>query len=93
MPPRKRKPVDVHPLDGRKARVCVERQGLSIVVDDVNAVESGIVAAELLNVFRRLGRGYPELREFPETVHGGSPVEVPDEDEYVEERKRRVGFA
>lgn len=80
------------PLAGRKARVCLERVGLSIVIDDVAAVEAGVVAAELLNCFRALGAKFPELREYPETVHAGTPIDVPDDDGWVEERKRKVGF-
>lgn len=87
-----RKKAPVSPLAGRKARVCLERVGLSIIVDDVNAAESGVVACELLNVFRRLGKHYPELREYPEHVSGGAPVDVPDDDEWVEERRPKIGF-
>lgn len=43
--PRKKEATAVSPLAGRKARVSVERAGLCVVVDDVNAAEAGVVAA------------------------------------------------
>lgn len=89
----KKKPP--HPFDGRKGRVSIERGGLCIVLDDVLAHDAEAVVAELLNVLRRLGTSFPELRELPETVPGSTgPTYVPEpwEEEAMGKRRKRVGF-
>jgi len=81
------------PLAGRKATVCVERNGAFIRVDEVPADEAGVVLADILESFRALARKYPELILDLGSVPGGSPIDV-TEDEWADEGrgKRRVGF-
>ncbi len=81
----------------RKASVSVHRNGLSIEIADVPAVDSGVVAMELLKVLRQLvAAGYDELVPDAGSVHGGV-IEVIDEadvDDYVmPPESRRIGFA
>lgn len=80
-------------LAGKKATVCLERNGLSIRVDDVDADVAGLVAADLLAAMRLLKAKYPELIQELQPVGGYSPVEVVDDD-WSEEggRPRRAGF-
>lgn len=78
-------------LEGKKASVCVTRGGASIQVDGVPAAEAGLVLADILSAFRLLSRKFKEMREVPDTVPGGYPVEVV-EDYYTGEEDRRVGF-
>lgn len=79
-------------LDGKKASVCVTRGGASIQIDDVPAVEAGLVLADLLAAFRLLGKRYEEMREYPEVVPGGSPTEVYEDYYTGEDDRGRVGF-
>jgi hypothetical protein len=88
----------VNPFTNRKANVSVHRNGLSIEIQDVSAVDSGLVAKELLDIVRQLvAAGYEELVVDAGALHGGG-FETPDEegvDEWVmppEARKRRIGF-
>ena len=53
----------VNPFTNRKANVSVHRNGLSIEIQDVSAVDSGLVAKELLDIVRQL-------------VAAGCPVET-----------------
>lgn len=81
-------------IRGRKATVYVERAGAGIRVDDVPPAMAGVVLAEILNTFRELAKGHPELSEGPDTIPGGSPIYVPEDDDGWEERRRprKVGF-
>lgn len=88
----------VSPFTNRKANVSVHRNGLSIEVQDVSAVDAGVVAKELLDMVRQLvAAGYEELVVDNGALHGGG-FETPDEDgieDWVmppEARKRRIGF-
>jgi hypothetical protein len=81
----------------RKASVSVHRNGLSIEIGDVPAVDAGVVAKELLDIVRQLWTaGYDELTLDRGALHGGV-IEVPEEydgEDYVipPEAKRRIGF-
>jgi hypothetical protein len=77
-------------LAGKKAVVCLERNGLSIRVDDVEADKAGLVAADLLMAYRLLRKSFPELITELQPVGGGYPMEV-TEDGWAEEG-RRLGF-
>lgn len=77
-------------LAGKKAVVLLERNGLSIRVDDVDADTAGLVAADLLMAFRLLRSKYPELIQELQPVGGGYPIEVVDDD-WAEDGKR-AGF-
>lgn len=87
---RKRK-VEPSLLDGKKATVYLERNGLTIRVDDVPAETAGLVAADMLEAIRVLTTKYPELVSGPDTVPGGYPTSV-TEDEWSEDGRRRTGF-
>lgn len=80
-------------LAGKKATVYLERNGLTIRVDDVDASVAGLVAADLLEAMRALRTKYPELIQELQPVGGYTPVEVVDDD-WSEEgsRPRRAGF-
>lgn len=86
-----RKKKDPSLLAGKKAVVCLERNGLSIRVDDVEADTAGLVAADLLMAFRLLRAKYPELITELQPVGGGYPVEVTDDD-WSDEGRKRTGF-
>ena len=89
----------VNPFTNRKANVSLHRNGLTIEVQDVGAVDAGVVAKELLDMLRQLtAAGYEELTQDAGGAHGGAFGEVPDE-EGVEDwtippeaRRRRIGF-
>lgn len=90
------KPRKSNVFTNRKASVSVHRNGLSIEIADVPAVDAGVVAKELLDMLRQLQRaGYDELVVDAGGVHGGA-FEVPDEidgDDFVlPPESRRVGF-
>lgn len=91
MSPRKKTP-DPSLLKGRKATVCLERNGLSIRVDDVDADTAGLVAADLLAVYRLLTKTYPELIQEMQPVGGYTPVSVTDDDWQDDGRAPRAGF-
>jgi hypothetical protein len=78
-------------LAGKKATVFLERNGLTIRVDDVEADKAGLVAADLLMAFRLLRAKYPELIQELQSVGGGYPLEVVD-DEWAEDGVKRAGF-
>lgn len=92
---RKRRSVNV--LTGKTASVAIQRNGLSIEVGDVPAVDAALVAKCLLDAIRGLqAAGYEELVIDGGALHGGV-IEMPDEvdgDDYVlpPEGRRRVGF-
>ncbi len=77
-------------LAGKKAVVCLERNGLSIRVDDVEADKAGLVAADLLMAYRLLRQSFPELIAELQPVGGGYPLEV-TEDGWADDGKR-AGF-
>jgi hypothetical protein len=77
-------------LEGKKATVFMERNGLTIRVDDVDADKAGLVAADLLMAFRLLRTNFPELIDILPPVEGGYPIDVRD-DEWAEEG-HRAGF-
>jgi hypothetical protein len=85
-----RKKKDPSLLAGKKAVVCLERNGLSIRVDDVEADKAGLVAADLLMAYRVLRKTFPELIHELIPVGGGNPVEVTDDD--WSDDGHRVGF-
>ena len=86
--PRKRK---ASLLDGKKATVYLERNGLTIRVDDVPAETAGLVAADMLEAVRVLTANYPELIAELQPVAGYAPLDT-REDEWAEEGRRRTGF-
>jgi hypothetical protein len=77
--------------------VSLHRNGLTIEIADVPAVDAGVVAKDLMDVVRQLQKaGYEELIVDAGGVHGGA-YEVPDEidgDDFVlpPEARRRMGF-
>lgn len=79
-------------LAGKKATVCLERNGLSIRVDDVPAETAGLVAADLLAAFRLLRGTYAELIQELQPVGGYAPLDVTDDDWQEDGRTRRTGF-
>lgn len=87
-----------NPFTNRKANVSVHRNGLSIEIADVNAVDAGEVAKELLDIVRTLVKaGYDELTADLGGAHGGAFGEVPDEEGVEDwvmppEAKKRIGF-
>lgn len=89
------RPKKVEPslLAGKKATVCIERNGLSIRVDDVDAAVAGLVAADLLEAMRLLRTKYPELIHELTPIGGYSPLDTAD-DEWADDgrRPRRTGF-
>lgn len=95
MASKKRRPVNV--LANRTASVSMHRNGLSIEIDSVPAVDASIVAKCLLDVVRELtAAGYAELVVDAGGVHGGV-IEIPDEvdgDDFVipPEAGKRLGF-
>jgi hypothetical protein len=95
MATKRRRTVNV--LTGKTASVAIQRNGLSIEVGDVPAVDAALVAKCLLDAIRGLqAAGYEELVIDAGAVHGGI-IEVPDEvdgDDFVlpPESKRRIGF-
>lgn len=76
-------------LAGKKATVCLERNGASIRVDDVPASQAAAVLADMLQAYRALTEHFPELVQDLAPVPGGVPVDVVDE--WAEE-SHRVGF-
>jgi hypothetical protein len=84
-------------LANRSASVSIHRNGLSIEIESVPAVDASIVAKCLLDVVRELIRvGYAELVNDAGGVHGGV-IEVPDEEDAEDfvlpvEAIKRVGF-
>ncbi len=78
-------------LAGKKAVVLLERNGLSIRVDDVDADTAGLVAADLLMAFRLLRQKYPELIQELQSVGGGYPLDVTDDD-WSDDGTKRAGF-
>lgn len=80
----------------RKASVSLHRNGLTIEIADVPAIDAGVVAKELMDVLRQLQRaGYEELIVDAGGVHGGAfevPDEVDGEDFVIPPEARRIGF-
>ena len=86
-------------LTRRKASVSITRNGLTIEVPDVPAVDAGLVASELVQVMRTLAAKYEELIPDAGHVAGGGGIEIPDEDgteDFVDtpsmRSRPRVGF-
>ena len=67
-------------LARRKACVSITRNGLVIEIADVPAVDSGLVASELVQVMRTLAAKYEELIPDAGSVAGGAGIEVPEEE-------------
>lgn len=89
----------VSPFVNRKASVSLHRNGLSIEIADVPAVDTGVVAKELLDMMRQLiAAGYDELvSEGPSTYGGG--FDLPEEEDMETfvlppeaKRRRPMGF-
>lgn len=78
------------PVAGKKASVYLERNGLSIRIDDVDASECACVAFDLLLAMRTLTRAYGELVPELGTVGGYHALDTSDHDDY--EGRRRAGF-
>lgn len=98
MTARKKKPTrPQNVLANRTASVSMHRNGLSIEIDSVPAVDASIVAKCLLDVVRELtAAGYAELVVDAGGVHGGV-IEIADEvdgDDFVlpPEAGKRLGF-
>jgi hypothetical protein len=86
-------------LSRRRATVTMHRNGLTIEIADVPAVDSGLVASELVQVMRTLAAKYEELIPDAGHVGGGGGIETPDEDGIEEgtdpplmRTRPRVGF-
>lgn len=79
-------------LAGKKATVYLERNGLTIRVDDVEAQNAGLVAADLLEAFRLLNTKYPELITELQPVGGYAPLDTADDDWQDDGRRRKTGF-
>ena len=79
------------PLTGKTATVSIERNGLSIRIDDVPASESAMVAYDLLLAMRVLRASYSELTPDLNPVPGGTPLAIDDE-EWDSDGRRRAGF-
>jgi hypothetical protein len=98
MPRKVRATKTTNILANRTASVSIHRNGLSIEIDSVPAVDASIVAKCLLDALRDLvTAGYGELIVDAGGVHGGV-VEVADEGdmEYFTmppEADRRIGFS
>lgn len=91
------KPRKTNVFTNRKASVSLHRNGLTIEIADVPAIDAGVVAKDLMDVVRQLQKaGYEELIVDAGGVHGGV-FEVADEvdgDDFVlpPEARRRIGF-
>ena len=68
-------------LSHHKAVVSIHRNGLTIEIGNVRAVDAGLVAAELLRVVRTLTKPFPELVLDAGHLGGGAGIEVDDEDD------------
>lgn len=84
-------------LTGKKATVAIHRNGLSIEIAEIPAVDAGLVAAELLQVLRDLTKPYPELIQDAGSLGAGAGIEVGEDDEGPDgtdapHAKRTVGF-
>lgn len=94
---RKRPARQTNVLANRTASVSMHRNGLSIEIESVPAVDASLVAKCLLDVVRELvAAGYAELVVDAGGVHG-SVIEIadePDAEDYVlpPTAVRRVGF-
>ena len=86
--PRKPKPS---PLIDKKASIYIERNGLSIRIDDVAASDAGVVAFDLLQAMRLLQRTHGELVPDLGTV-GGYHALSTIEDDWADDGRRRAGF-
>ena len=81
-------------MAGAKVTVLAEQGGLRIVCEDIPSGAAESVAGELTAMMTRLCDRYPELRNIPEHVPGGS-LEVTDEEDGGKgqrTRKRRIGY-
>lgn len=83
----------------RRANVSIHRNGLTIEVPDVPAVDAGVVASELVKVMRTLAARYEELIPDAGMVGAGSGIEIPEEegvedavDPPVMRQRPRIGF-
>ena len=75
------------------ANVQLARNGLVLEMQGVPADQVESVAAHLLDAVRSLTkRGYAELIVEGGSLHAPPLGEVPEDAEYEEARKRRVGF-
>lgn len=90
-------------LTGRTAAVAVNRNGLSVQIDAVPAIDAALVAAALLRMMRSLERaGFEELVPEGSPLHAGGydQAEEPDDEDFSlppSARKRapedrRIGF-
>lgn len=85
-------------LSNRTASVSIHRNGLTIEIESVPAVDASVVAKCLLDVVRELqAAGYGELIVDAGGVHGGviEQADEQDEDDFVipPQATRRMGFA
>lgn len=78
------------PLTGKTASVHLERNGLSIRIDDVPAAEAACVAFDLLEAMRLMTRFAPELVPDLNPVGGYSPLDTSADD--WQQDDRRAGF-
>jgi hypothetical protein len=89
MTARKKAPVSL--LKGKKASVYIERNGLSIRVDDVPAEEAGLIAADLVAAMRVLRQAFSELTPDLQPVGGYHPLDTMADD-WADDGRRRTGF-
>ena len=90
------KPRKSSVFTNRKSRVSMYRNGLTIEVEDVPAIDAGIVAKELLDIIRQLQRvGYDELLLDGGSLHS-DPIPMSEdedgEDFVLPPEARRIGF-
>lgn len=76
-----------------KVTVCVSRNGATIQADGVPLEDAAESLADLLEIFRLVSRGYPELVVDLPAVGGSTcATSVVDDDYAWEDRKRRAGY-
>lgn len=63
---------------------------IEIAVESVALEEAEAMAGQLLKIATALRKKHPQLRSYVETVPGGTPTEVVDDD--WQDDSRRVGF-
>jgi hypothetical protein len=78
------------PIADKKASVYLERNGLSIRIDDVNAADCACVAYDLLQALRLLTRTHGELVPDLNPVGGYHALDTSDHEDY--DGRRRAGF-
>ena len=69
-------------LTGKKVTVSLTRNGLTLEVADVPAVDGGVVAKVLLDTMRDMvDKGYDELIQDAGTLGAGAHIDVPEDED------------